>query len=95
MKAARVQRFGPASVITIDDLLRPEPAVGELLVCVKASGAGNWDALIREGKVEIQPLPLILGSELSGIVAAIGGDVSGFKVGDEVYGATNDQFTGA
>ena len=82
-------------MITIDDLLRPEPAVGELLVCVKAAGAGNWDALIREGKVEIQPLPLILGSELSGIVAAIGGDVSGFKVGDEVYGATNDQFTGA
>ena len=52
MKAARVQRFGPASVITIDDLPRPEPAAGELLVCVKAAGVGNWDALIREGKVE-------------------------------------------
>ena len=95
MKAARVQRFGPARVITIDDLPRSEPAAGELLVCVKAAGVGNWDALIREGKVELQPLPLILGSELSGIVAAIGGDVSGFKVGDDVYGATNEQFTGA
>jgi NADPH:quinone reductase-like Zn-dependent oxidoreductase len=40
-------------------------------------------------------LPLILGSELSGIVEAIGAEVSGFKTGDEVYGATNDQFTGA
>jgi len=95
MKAARVLRFGPPNVITIDDLPRPEPAAGQLLVRVKAAGVGNWDALIREGKIELQPLPLILGSELSGIVEAIGAQVSGFKLGDEVYGATNEQFTGA
>jgi NADPH:quinone reductase-like Zn-dependent oxidoreductase len=40
-------------------------------------------------------LPLILGSELSGIVEEIGAEVSGFRPGDEVYGATNEQFTGA
>lgn len=62
---------------------------------VKAAGVGNWDALIRGGEVRLQPLPLILGSELSGIVEGIGADVSGFKIGDEVYGATNDQFSGA
>ena len=55
---------------------------------------GNWDAIVREGKPP-QPLPLILGSELSGIVEAIGAEVSGFKIGDEVYGATNEQFSGA
>ena len=55
MKAARILRFGPPSVITNDDLPRPEPAAGQLLVRVKAAGAGNWDALIREGKVELQP----------------------------------------
>jgi len=38
---------------------------------------------------------MILGSELSGIVEAIGPEVSGFKLGDEVYGATNEQFSGA
>jgi NADPH:quinone reductase-like Zn-dependent oxidoreductase len=65
------------------------------VVRVKAAGVGNWDALIREGKVELQPLPLILGSELSGIVEATGAGVSGFKAGDEVYGATNEQFSGA
>src|SRR5262249_28334266 len=54
-----------------------------------------WDALIRENKVQLQPLPLILGSELSGIVEAMGTEVSGFKLGDEVYGATNEQFSGA
>jgi NADPH:quinone reductase-like Zn-dependent oxidoreductase len=39
-------------------------------------------------------LPLILGSEVSGIVDAVGAGVAGFRRGDEVYGATNEQFTG-
>ena len=95
MKAARVLQFGPPNVIMTDDLPRPEPGAGQLVVRVKAAGVGNWDALIREGKVELQPLPLILGSELSGIVEATGAGVSGFKAGDEVYGATNQQFSGA
>jgi NADPH:quinone reductase-like Zn-dependent oxidoreductase len=95
MKAARILRFGPPSVIINDDLPQPEPSAGQLLVRVKAAGVGNWDALIREGKVELQPLPIILGSELSGTVVAIGADVSGFKPGDDVYGATNEQFSGA
>jgi NADPH:quinone reductase-like Zn-dependent oxidoreductase len=95
MKAARILRFGPPNIITNDDLPRPEPAAGQLLVRVKAAGVGNWDALIREGTIELQPLPLILGSELSGIVEAIGAGVSGFKRGEEVYGATNEQYSGA
>jgi NADPH:quinone reductase-like Zn-dependent oxidoreductase len=95
MKAARVIRFGPPNVIINDDLLRPEAAAGQMLVRVKAAGVGNWDALIREGQVELQPLPLILGAELSGIVEAIGAEVSGFEPDDEVYGATNEQFSGA
>ncbi len=94
MKAARVLRFGPPDAIVIEDLPQPEPAAGQLLVRVKAAGVGNWDALTREGKLH-QPLPLILGFELSGIVERAGTEVSGFKVGDEVYGATNEQLTGA
>ena len=82
-------------MIITDDLPRPDPGSGQLLVRVKAAGVGNWDALIREGKVQLQPLPLTLGSELSGIIESIGADVSGFKLGDEVYGATNEQFSGA
>jgi NADPH:quinone reductase-like Zn-dependent oxidoreductase len=95
MKAARVLRFGPPSVIQIDEVPRPKPSAGELLVRVEAAGTGNWDTLIREGKVELQPLPLILGSELSGVVKALGAGVAGFEVGDQVYGATNEQFSGA
>lgn len=82
-------------MITNDDVPRPQPTTGQLLVRVKAAGVGNWDALIREGKIELEPLPLILGAELSGIVETIGPEVSGFKPGDEVYGATNEQFSGA
>lgn len=95
MRVARILRYGPPNVITNDDVPRPQPTTGQLLVRVKAAGVGNWDALIREGKIELQPLPIILGSELSGIVEAIGPQVSGFKPGDEVYGATNEQFSGA
>ena len=95
MKAARVLRFGPPSVISNDNVPRPEPGAGQLLVRVKAAGVGNWDALIREGTVQLQPLPLILGAELSGMVEEIGADVPGFNVGDQVYGATNEHFTGA
>ena len=95
MKAASIHRFGPPDVIVIDDLPRPTPGAGQLLVRVASAGVGHWDALIREGKVALQPLPLILGAELSGIVEAIGAEVSGCKVGDAVYGATNEQFSGA
>ena len=95
MKAARVLRLGPPSVISIDEVARPDPGAGQVLVRVKAAGVGNWDALIREGKVQLQPPPLILGAELSGTVEAVGADVPKFKTGDEVYGATNEQFSGA
>ncbi|HET8666935.1 MAG TPA: NADP-dependent oxidoreductase [Terriglobales bacterium] len=94
MKAARVLQFGPPNVIMNDDLPRPEPADGQLLVRVKAAGVGNWDALVREGKLPNEHLPLVLGFELSGIVEAVGAGVSGFYTGEEVYGATNDQLTG-
>ena len=96
MKAGRILQFGPPSVIAIDDLPRPKPTAGHLLVRVKAAGVGNWDAIIREGRSGLhQPLPLILGSELSGIVEEVGPEVSKFKVGDEMYGATNELFIGA
>lgn len=96
MKAARIVQFGSPEEIVNTDIARPEPGDGQLLVRVKAAGVGPWDALIREGKSAIsQPLPLTLGSDLSGIVEAIGSRVSGLEVGEAVYGVTNEAFTGA
>jgi len=59
MKAARVLQFGPQNVITNDDLPRPELGGGQLLVRVKAAGVGHWDALVREGKLPNEHLPVI------------------------------------
>jgi len=96
MKAARILQFGPPEVILNTDVERPEPGEGQLLIRVKAAGVGPWDALIREGKsVILQPLPLTLGSDQAGVVEGVGSSVLGFKIGDEVYGVTNEQFTGA
>jgi NADPH:quinone reductase-like Zn-dependent oxidoreductase len=95
MTASRILQYGPPNVITIDEVPQPEPDTGQLLVRVKAAGVGNWDALIRKGNVQLEPLPIVLGSELAGVVEAIGPGVSGFTIGDEVYGATNEHFSGA
>lgn len=71
------------------------PGEGEVLVRVKAAGVGPWDAWIRAGKSALpQPLPLTLGSDISGVVEAVGPGVAGFVKGDEVFGVTNPRFTG-
>ena len=96
MKAVRVHRFGPPEVIALEDVPKPEPSNGEVVVQVKAAGIGPWDALIRSGKSALpQPLPLVLGSDLSGVIDSIGPGVEPFKVGDEVFGVTNERFIGA
>ena len=96
MKAVRVHRFGPPEVIALEDVPKPEPNNGEVVVEVKAAGIGPWDALIRSGKSALpQPLPLVLGSDLSGVIDSIGPGVEQFKVGDEVFGVTSERFTGA
>jgi len=96
MKAARIHRFGGPEVIVVEDIPRPAPAAGELLVHVAAAGVGPWDALIREKKSVVNlTLPIILGSDLAGIVEAVGSGVSQFRAGDAVYGVTNESFCGA
>lgn len=96
MKAARIHEFGDVDVIRIDDIPRPAPGPGELLVRVAAAGVGPWDAWIREKQSEVSvPLPIILGSDLSGTVEALGPGITSFVPGEAVYGATNPQFCGA
>lgn len=96
MKAVRVHSFGPPEVISVEDVPEPEPREDEVVVRVKAAGVGPWDAWIRSGKSVLpQPLPLTLGSDLSGVVHSIGPNVEGLQIGDEVFGVTNERFTGA
>ena len=96
MKAVRIQRFGGPDQVELDDIPVPVPGPAEILVRVLAAGVAPWDALIREGKSKVSPKPpLTLGSDLAGVVEAVGAKVLGFSRGDEVYGVTNPQFCGA
>src|SRR6201985_3410739 len=96
MMAWRVHEFGPPDVMKFERVPRPEPGPGEILVKVEAAGVGPWDGWIRAGKSALpQPLPLTLGSDLSGEIVATGPGVSELRVGDQVYGVTNPQFVGA
>jgi NADPH:quinone reductase-like Zn-dependent oxidoreductase len=95
MKAIRVHAFGGIDAIRLDEIPRPMPGAGQVLVAVQAAGVGPWDQLVREGQSGLgQALPVTLGSDISGTVAALGAGVASFALGDAVYGLTNDQFVG-
>jgi NADPH:quinone reductase-like Zn-dependent oxidoreductase len=96
MMAWRMHEFGPPEIMKFERVPRPEPGPGEVLVKVEAAGVGPWDGWIRAGKSALpQPLPLTLGSDLSGEIVAVGPGVSELRVGDQVYGVTNPRFIGA
>jgi NADPH:quinone reductase-like Zn-dependent oxidoreductase len=96
MLAWRVHEFGPPEAMILEKVARPVPGPGEVLVEIHAAGVGPWDAWIRAGKSALpQPLPLTLGSDLSGKVAALGSGVSDIALGEQVFGVTNSQFLGA
>ena len=87
MMVWRVHEFGPPEIMKFERVPRPEPGPGEVLVKVEAAGVGPWDGWIRAGKSALpQPLPLTLGSDLSGEIVAVGLGVSDLRVGDQVYG---------
>ncbi len=94
-KVWRVYQFGPPDVMQLELSETPAPGADEVIVKVRAAGVGPWDGWIRAGNSALpQPLPLILGSDISGDVAAVGAGVTRFKVGDDVYGVTNKRFCG-
>lgn len=96
MMAWRVHEFGPPDVMRFERVPRPNPGPGEVLVKIEAAGIGPWDGWIRAGKSVLpQPLPLTLGSDMSGEIVAVGSGVSDLHAGDQVYGVTNPQFVGA
>jgi NADPH:quinone reductase-like Zn-dependent oxidoreductase len=96
MHAVLVQEFGGLEALVYMQVPRPVAGAGQVLLRVKAAGVGPWDAWVRAGMSALpQPLPLILGADLAGIVEGVGSSVADFKPGDEVFGVTNSQFTGA
>ena len=87
MKAAIINRTGPASELRVSDVPIPEPESGEIRVKVAAAAVNPVDIKTRSGFLKIDlNFPAILGWDVAGAVDAIGADVSRFHVGDQVMG---------
>ncbi len=90
MKAAQIKEYGHTDKIEIQEIAKPSPAAGQVLVAVYASGLNPVDSSFREGRLRQMadlPLPATVGSDIAGVVESVGADVSAFKAGDKVYGS--------
>ena len=92
MKAALQNEFGGPEVLLYGEMPVPELAAGEVLVRVHAVGVNPPDWYLREGFKSLPPewqpqgdFPLILGTDVSGVIKAVAGGIEGYAVGDEVY----------
>src|SRR5450432_1130455 len=88
-KAVRYEQFGGTDVLRIEEVERPVPGDGQVLVRVKAAGINPSEAVIRTG-VLAQLFPSTFasgqGSDLAGVIEEVGAGVGGFSAGDEVIG---------
>jgi NADPH2:quinone reductase len=89
MKAVMCKAWGLPDTLVVEDLPDPTPGPGQVALEVKAAGVNFPDVLIIQGKYQFKPeLPFTPGSELSGVITALGEGVRGFKVGDQVIAFT-------
>ncbi len=98
MKAVRIHSYGEVEELVYEDALRPEPAPQEVLVQVHAAGVNPLDCKVRTGRMKAifnYQMPLILGMDVSGVVAAIGSEVNNVSIGDKVYGIAEVSRSGA
>ncbi|MFJ8750575.1 NADP-dependent oxidoreductase [Streptomyces sp. NPDC102441] len=93
MKAARLHEHGGPEVLRYDEVPIPEPGPGEVLVRVHAIGVNPPDWYLRGGLTTMPgeaestvSLPVIPGTDVSGVVEAVAAGVDGLAVGDEVFG---------
>ncbi|MCX5152162.1 NADP-dependent oxidoreductase [Streptomyces sp. NBC_00320] len=98
MKAAVIDQYGQVrDVVRVTDV--PVPAVGprDVLIEVRAAGVNPVDHLIVKGFLSAgAPTgPLVIGNELAGVVAEVGGEVTRFAVGDEVFARVDPRVGGA
>jgi NADPH:quinone reductase-like Zn-dependent oxidoreductase len=98
MKAIRIHAYGEAENLKYDEVLRPEPQTGEVLIQVYAAGVNPIDWKIREGffkQALDYPLPVIAGADVAGVVASVGEGVTRLQPGQAVYGTADMMLSGA
>jgi NADPH:quinone reductase-like Zn-dependent oxidoreductase len=94
MRAVVYDRYGPPSVLHVEDVEPPEPKDDEVLVRVEATTVSQTDCHMRRARPYFWRLMLgfrrpkrrILGSDFAGVVEAVGTSVTGFEPGDRVFG---------
>jgi NADPH:quinone reductase-like Zn-dependent oxidoreductase len=84
MHAVRYHDHGGPEQLTVEELDRPEPAAGELLIRVAAAGVNPVDTYFRDGEYPVPELPWVPGCDAAGEVVAVGDGVNEFTVGDRV-----------
>jgi NADPH2:quinone reductase len=86
VKAVVIREFGPPSVMRIEEVPTPAPGPGEVLIEVHAVSVNQTlDLTVRAGKYPKKvALPHVLGADPSGVIAAVGAEVTTRKVGDRV-----------
>ena len=85
MRAVVCHEFGPIEKLVVEELADPVPGPGEVLVDVRAAGVNFPDGLMVRGEYQMKPpRPFIPGNEVAGVVAAVGPDVGGLRVGQRV-----------
>src|SRR5262245_66623238 len=88
MRAAFIERTGPAESLQVGTLPDPTPGPGQVLVRVGASAVNPIDTYIRSGAVGMaQAFPYIPGCDLAGTVEAVGPDVQRVRPGDRGRGS--------
>ena len=89
MKAVLCKAYGPPESLVVEDVASPTPGPGEAVITVKAASVNFPDVLIIENKYQLKPpLPFSPGSELAGVVKAVGDGVTAFEPGDRVMAIT-------
>ncbi|MCK9374656.1 MAG: NADP-dependent oxidoreductase [Syntrophobacterales bacterium] len=98
MQAVRFHSYGAPEVLVLEEAPRPQAGAGEVLLRVHAAGVNPLDWKVRAGHLkEWLPhrLPLIPGWDVSGVVEAVGPEVTAFKTGEAVYGMLDFNRQGA
>src|SRR4051812_19146740 len=89
MRAVLCKAYGPPESLVVEDVASPDPGPGEVVVSVKAASVNFPDVLIIQNKYQFKPqLPFSPGSEVAGIVKAIGDGVTSVNPGDRVMAFT-------
>jgi NADPH:quinone reductase-like Zn-dependent oxidoreductase len=90
MRAMRYHEYGGPECLRDDVVERPSPAADEVLVELAATSVNPADWLLRGGYARslVLPMPFTPGMDFAGVVREIGSGVTGFAIGDRVFGAT-------